>query len=192
MIAVDGMAEFSFHPNEATHEALIESYLERHPWSTIGQVRDGIEAEGGPRIERVQGRLQSIKRRREVHSRPLCEGSVVLEYRLGAPRTKPRQKILGLEISWWDDTGIEDRVHRSDVEDERVRAVVDEVLARAVAEIRRGFNDLKERREQARRAPPPSRPTPAPPAVQKGGYGGGFGGGGFGGGTAKDDEDIPF
>jgi hypothetical protein len=118
---------------EQSHEALVEGYVDRHPWSTVQEIRDGIEAEHGPRIERVQARLHTIARRRVVDTRT-DEGSLVARYRLGPPRA--RAKACGIEatvvdghLRVWIHSGVDPRVA---AEVEAIRAEVEAALGARV------------------------------------------------------------
>lgn len=74
-------------------EQLVETWLEQNPWSTIPAIRAGIESDTGILVERVQGRLQSIGKRRLIQTRPADHGRKA--YFLGGPAV--RRKGFGVE-----------------------------------------------------------------------------------------------
>lgn len=79
--------------NTHDHERLVESYLLEHPWSTVVDIREGIASESGIQIERVQARIDAIKKRRVLDTDQAAHGRVA--YRVGRVRTK--SKALGVE-----------------------------------------------------------------------------------------------
>jgi hypothetical protein len=109
---------------EATQVQLVESWMDSHSgWWTVQEIREGIVDEGGPRIERVQGRLDALQKRRHLSDR--IRVGTCKEYRLGAVRTEPRCKAFGLEATAWLGEGVAVWMHRSDVENPALAAEVE-------------------------------------------------------------------
>lgn len=130
------MAEpFLGSETEISQEALVEAYLSAHAGSTIGEIRDGIEVTYGVRIERIQGRLDKIERRRHLHRR--TRSGNVLEYSLGEPRTEPLRKAFGIEATFWVGSEPDVHVQRSDLDDPRLLAEV-EGLRRVITDYIQG------------------------------------------------------
>ncbi len=73
---------------ERHQEHLVEAYLERHPWSTYPEIRDGVEREEGVRIERVQRCVGEIRGWREVHDRVVDERTGTKAFALGEVRSR--------------------------------------------------------------------------------------------------------
>ncbi len=72
-----------------TQRQLVRRYLSLHPWSTVMEIRAGIQAEHGVYIERIQARLADIERHYHLDRR---QEGVCTAYRLGLPREVPRPK----------------------------------------------------------------------------------------------------
>lgn len=51
-------------PNIPDQEQLVETWLDRHPGSTVVAIWDGIESEHGIRIDRIQARIERITKGR--------------------------------------------------------------------------------------------------------------------------------
>lgn len=114
---------------ELDQDALVEDYLTRHPYSTVVAVRDGIQAETGSRIERVQRAIGNISKRRVVHKRPAEHNRVA--YALGDRRAK--QKLAGIEATVVlvdGDVKVEVWAQKPDLKDPKVAALVDALVVK--------------------------------------------------------------
>jgi len=116
---------------EGGQEQLVESYLRDHPGSTIPQIRDGIEAESGIRIERVQARIDAIGRRIELIRGTGEYGRT--SYSLG--RRRQVVKAGGMEISLVaiEGQGVELRArqHGTDLDSPELQEMIGRILAAA-------------------------------------------------------------
>lgn len=112
---------------ERDQEHLVESYLAAHPWSTVVDIRDGIEAESGIRVERVQARLDTIARRRTIRKGPADQGRTV--YALGAVLDTKIEVVAGCILRLdTQERRLTARTHREAVS---ARVIPEEVLAEA-------------------------------------------------------------
>lgn len=123
---------------EQGQEQLVEQYLRDHPWSTIPQIRDGIAAETGIRIERVQARIVKISKRCEILKGTGDYGRT--SYALGAARRQVKAGGIELSLVVTEGSGVElvARQHGSDIDCPELRALLGGILdaARAALEAR--------------------------------------------------------
>ena len=113
---------------EGGQEQLVESYLQENPGSTIPQIRDGIEAESGIKIERVQARIASISKRRQIRKGTGDYGRTT--YALGPARKIV--KAMGIEARILVEDGevkLDVKVQRSDLDDPALAELVTKIKA---------------------------------------------------------------
>ena len=116
---------------EQGQEQLVESYLRDHPFSTIPQIRDGIEHEAGVRIERVQVRIDAIGKRYALIKGTGDHGRTT--YALGRRRQVVRAGGIEISLVAIEGQGIELRArqHGADLEDPALQEMIGRILAAA-------------------------------------------------------------